>query len=233
MATTRNIQMQYFNGSDYDILYPQVNLSNVSGSISINNISGNLPATRVSYSNSSTSSIITGSNVQLAIDQLFQSVSNGKSQIASAITDKGVSTSSSASFSTMASNIRRISTGLGGYSEGVQDNVRQFGAVALTSGGYPQGISTGWNNLTSYRNNDYSSLSQLCFLTFSLESDYSRVLNFSVIFTSQYQTYSYSSSYGTIQVGLTVVSGDLTPRIYNPSSTLDACAVYGAYVVMN
>ena len=102
--------MQYFNGTDYDTLYPQVNLSNVSGSIDINNISGNLPATRVSYSNSSTSSIITGSNVQLAIDQLFQSVSNGKSQIASAITDKGVSTSSSASFSTMASNIRRIET---------------------------------------------------------------------------------------------------------------------------
>ena len=96
--------MQYFNGMDYDTLYPQVNLSNVSG---------NLSATNVSYSNSSTSSIITGNNVQLAIDQLFQSVSNGKYQIASAITDKGVSTSSLASFSTMASNIRRISTGSG------------------------------------------------------------------------------------------------------------------------
>lgn len=102
MATTRNIQMQYYNGTDYDTLYPQVNLSNVSG---------NLNATNVSYSNLSTSSIITGNNVQLAIDQLFQSVSNGKTQIASAITDKGVSTSSSASFSTMASNIRKISTG--------------------------------------------------------------------------------------------------------------------------
>ena len=43
------------------------------------------------------------------LDQCFQSVSSGKSQIASAITGKGVSTSPNASFSTMASNIRSIS----------------------------------------------------------------------------------------------------------------------------
>ena len=135
MATTRNIQMQYFNGTDYDTLYPKVNLSNVSGSISINKISGNLPATRVSYSNSSTSSIITGSNVQLAIDQLFQSVSNGKSQIASAITDKGVSTSSSASFSTMVSNIRKISTGSGYHIYG-KGLLAVEGTINITVSGY-------------------------------------------------------------------------------------------------
>ena len=105
MATTRNIQMQmqYYNGTDYDTLYPMTNLSNITGSLN---------AINVSYSNSSTSSVITGDNVQLAIDQLFQSVSNGKSQIASAITDMGVSTSSDASFSTMASNIKNIKTGV-------------------------------------------------------------------------------------------------------------------------
>ena len=43
-------------------------------------------------------------------DQLFQSVSNGKSQIAGAITDKGVSTSATATFNTMANNIRAINT---------------------------------------------------------------------------------------------------------------------------
>lgn len=68
-------------------------------------------ASNVSYNNASTSSIITGTNVQQAIDQLFQSVSNGKSLIASAITDKGVSTSASDSFATMAENIGKISTG--------------------------------------------------------------------------------------------------------------------------
>ena len=50
--------------------------------------------------------------------ELFQSVSNGKSQIAGAITDKGVSTSANDSFSTMASNIRAIPSGSGGSGGG-------------------------------------------------------------------------------------------------------------------
>lgn len=48
---------------------------------------------------------------QSEVESLKTSVSSGKAQIASAITDKGVSTSSSASFSTMASNIRQIENG--------------------------------------------------------------------------------------------------------------------------
>lgn len=67
-----------------------------------------LTAANTIYSNSSTSSIITSTNVQGAIDQLFTSVSNGKELIADAITDKGVTTSASASFQTMANNIGRI-----------------------------------------------------------------------------------------------------------------------------
>ena len=42
------------------------------------------------------------------IDSLKSSVSSGKALIASAVTDKGIGTSSSASFSTMASNIRNL-----------------------------------------------------------------------------------------------------------------------------
>ena len=42
------------------------------------------------------------------IPNLKSSVSEGKRQVASAITDKGVSTASDASFSTMAANIRKI-----------------------------------------------------------------------------------------------------------------------------
>lgn len=45
-----------------------------------------------------------------AINELFQSVSNGKSTVASAITDMGVVTSSGATFGTMALNIRNIRT---------------------------------------------------------------------------------------------------------------------------
>ena len=42
------------------------------------------------------------------LDELFQSVSDGKTLVANAITDKGVSTSSTDTFATMASNIRNI-----------------------------------------------------------------------------------------------------------------------------
>ena len=61
-----------------------------------------------------------GNTVQDAIDNLseqnknlescFQSVSNGKALVASAITDKGVVTSEDATFETMANNIAAIST---------------------------------------------------------------------------------------------------------------------------
>lgn len=47
------------------------------------------------------------------VNSLFQSVSNGKSAIAEAITDKGVPTSANDSYSTMAGNIRAIPTGGG------------------------------------------------------------------------------------------------------------------------
>lgn len=42
--------------------------------------------------------------------ELFTSVSNGKSNVAAAITDKGISTASDATFDTMATNIRKIPT---------------------------------------------------------------------------------------------------------------------------
>ena len=56
--------------------------------------------------------MVFGNGKQLAyqesVDECFQSVSEGKALIADAITDKGVSTSDDASFSTMATNIRNI-----------------------------------------------------------------------------------------------------------------------------
>ena len=52
----------------------------------------------------------TSGGIYTAINDLKTSVSNGKSAVASAITDKGVSTSATASFDTMASNIRSIET---------------------------------------------------------------------------------------------------------------------------
>ena len=47
-------------------------------------------------------------SLQSELNSLKTSVSNGKSAVASAITDKGISTSATASFDTMAANIRNI-----------------------------------------------------------------------------------------------------------------------------
>ena len=47
------------------------------------------------------------------LNEVFQSVSNGKSLIASAITDKGIATAADATFQVMATNIGKISSGSG------------------------------------------------------------------------------------------------------------------------
>ena len=70
-------------GTNYDTLYPATT------------------ATQISYSNS---------NVQAVVDELYTSVKDGKTQIATAITNKGQTTSSSDTFATMTANIRNIQT---------------------------------------------------------------------------------------------------------------------------
>lgn len=52
------------------------------------------------------------SELDTKYDELFQSVSDGKTTIAGAITDKGVTTSATDTFATMASNISSIETGI-------------------------------------------------------------------------------------------------------------------------
>ena len=54
----------------------------------------------------------TKSYIDTKYNELFQSVSNGKTLVASAITDKGISTDATATFSTMATNISNIRTGV-------------------------------------------------------------------------------------------------------------------------
>ena len=54
--------------------------------------------------------VVTELAKQADVDECFQSVSEGKSLIASAITGKGVSTSSTATFQTMANNIDAITS---------------------------------------------------------------------------------------------------------------------------
>ena len=70
-------------GTNYDTLYPATT------------------ATQISYSNS---------NVQAVVDELYTSVKDGKTQIATAISDKGQITNPSDTFATMTANIRNIQT---------------------------------------------------------------------------------------------------------------------------
>ena len=96
---TRNIQMNYFNGSSYDVLHPEISAANINGGLSAN---------QISYNNASTSSIITSNQVQGAIDNLFTSVSNGKNLIAGAITGMGGSASGSNSWQELSNEIRGL-----------------------------------------------------------------------------------------------------------------------------
>lgn len=80
--------------------------------------SGGGTAKSVSYDNSV--SELEATNVQDAIDEVFTSVSNGKTLIADAITDKGIETSATDTFVTMAEHIGQISGG--GGSSRILDN---------------------------------------------------------------------------------------------------------------
>lgn len=78
-------------------------------------------------------------NLVASINELFTSVSNGKATVASAITDKGVTTSSDATFATMASNIRAIPSGIvpSGNKEITQQtgtDVTNFATASVRSG---------------------------------------------------------------------------------------------------
>jgi hypothetical protein len=80
----------------------------IASGTSISGVANNLTTTGVNFVLDARQ----GKALNDAITSLKKSVSDGKSAIASAITTKGVSTASDASFATMASNIKNISTGV-------------------------------------------------------------------------------------------------------------------------
>lgn len=117
----------------------------------------NLPATNVSFSSTN----FTSTNVSTALDELFQSVSNGKNSIASAITGKNVAASGSDSFATLSTKISQISTGVGdavaadvlagktftnSSSNSLTGTMVNRGAVSLTPGVSAITIQAGYHN---------------------------------------------------------------------------------------
>lgn len=102
-----NIVKKIMNaGVEYDVPAGIANTYTAWAGIDITNNVISADMTTAVYDN--TTSGATATNVQDAIDEVFQSVSNGKTLIAAAITDKWVSTAASDSFSTMASNIESL-----------------------------------------------------------------------------------------------------------------------------
>lgn len=82
-----------------------------------------------------------GTNKVLSAEQgklLFQSVSNGKQLIASAITDKGVQTEAISEFSVMANNIRNIK--IGGMTDEDKRKISELWSVVWLCGNYFLGI---------------------------------------------------------------------------------------------
>ena len=79
--------------------------------IALDEKTDDLPASNVSFTPGSTG--MSATDVQGAVTELFTSVSDGKSAIAAAITDKGVTTAADATFQQMANNILDIHTGGG------------------------------------------------------------------------------------------------------------------------
>lgn len=73
------------------------------------NTGKNLTAKSISFEGAGSG--MTSTNVQDAFVELFTNVSDGKRQVASAVTDKGVPTSEDATFDTIAEHVRSISTG--------------------------------------------------------------------------------------------------------------------------
>ena len=103
MATLKQ-RLHRKNGTTYDTIHLETNATVVKMSTT--------DSTTVSSKLTTVDNSI--NNLGTEMSSLKSSVSSGKAQIASAITDKGVSTSASDSFSQMATNISQIKGGISG-----------------------------------------------------------------------------------------------------------------------
>lgn len=113
----------------------------IASGTSISGVANNLTTTGVNFVLDARQ----GKALNDKIEELKKSVTDGKSAIASAITTKGVSTASDASFATMASNIKNISTGLS-TSDIVElskncstPNLMISSVTTIINAGYPNG----------------------------------------------------------------------------------------------
>ena len=152
MASTIKQRLRRYNGTDYDSIYLSANVGDVVGTLSTaNGGTGNSSVDTTPTSGST--KMVTSGGIYTEINTLKTSVSEGKAAIASAITDKGVSTASDASFSTMATNIGSINTRI----DGTLDSGSRMlsGYTAYGSGGtkYTGDIATKTSSNVTANNN--------------------------------------------------------------------------------
>lgn len=107
----------------------------------------NVPDNVVTYKEETGDSVVTAENIKLtdtgnnftatnvegALSELFQSASNGKQLIATAITGKGVTTNASDSFQTMATNIGNIQNGGTGITPTGTKEITENGTYDVTN----------------------------------------------------------------------------------------------------
>ena len=163
-----------------------------------------------------------GQTVEAKLNEVFQSVSNGKSLIASAITDKGITTAADATFQIMATNIGKISSGSGQsisnvlYTKSCSNNIfRVLSKTKLSENPTVSNISLYINDtlfpITEFTKiNDYE---------FHLSGDFSALSeNDSVVISTNSGLYfdSNITSYNVLAVILTNPIFELPkPQLYN------------------
>ena len=130
--TQNKIQNVYFDDSFIYIKSANYNALYIEGALNTERISSlpsnvtQLPILDLTQVSNNDTRI---TQLETEVSELFQSVSDGKTLVANAITDKGVSTSTTATFATMASNIRNLNNGIGYTSES------KNGSVSVERGG--------------------------------------------------------------------------------------------------
>lgn len=148
----------------------------------------------------------TDKTVKGAIVELFQSVSNGKTLVANAITDKGVNTLATDTFQTMATNISRISSG---------SNV----AYSITNN-----LSHATNNNSNTTVEKYNSYSANITIETGYNLDSVTVTMGGVDITSScYSNGNISIEHVTGDIVITVVTSVIPPNEYTVTNILTQC----------
>ena len=114
MATYEHTALQQYKdqNGDMHLLYPITKAENVDGLYGDAALTG-VPTAPTAATGTNTAQVATTAFVQQELEDVKKSVSDGKTAVANAITAKGVTTATDATFDTMAANIGAIESGGG------------------------------------------------------------------------------------------------------------------------